>query len=249
MIFKKKQKPAQLEKILNPQAGRYNFDFSVIPSVFAHASLLMFTPECDDKGFWEGSLDSGMCEYMDKSERKLYDISEGQVGIWSFPPCDYSPSVVYGIGILRMADFLAAEKSGREYSAPYYALVKILDGYVVGKIYDDGNGSYITEYYEKMDNADQVQFLKWVMEKEQLSIEGSGDAPNSVRAISSPGSAPIKMSASNSTTGTSMHRWRSMPFSINILRWWTMWTRRVRMAPHVGSVCSLLRKHTMSSTH
>lgn len=172
---KTKKEPA---KTTDPQVKRYYYDFCIVPSIFAHAFMQMFVPDDEKPGpMRKAGLEAKDFEEYERIENgsavKVLDTKEGQIAVLSFPECDYSPSVIYGIGVYKSADFEASEKAKREYSAPYYVLAKILDHYVIGEILaDKAKGlSYFVKYYDQQSTPDLLQFLRWVMEKENLNPE------------------------------------------------------------------------------
>jgi len=179
-----KQKYSEPEESSDQRAERYIFDFGIIPSSFAHARTDLFDPSVDSRGFLGEELvpiyDLGEIEGSERAIVRMYGVNGGRIAVCDFPKCEYSPSAVCGIGVFRNEEYSAAKKKGTDYSAPYYVLSKIFDSYAIGEIYDDGNGNYITAYYEKTDNPDRIQFLKWVMEKEHLPIGREDDVQDPI---------------------------------------------------------------------
>lgn len=173
--MRKKNNINNARKSASLQERRYEYDFCIVPSIFAHSFMQMFVPDDDKVGPLRkvGLVDEDLkelCEIENNSSVRMLDVNEGQLSVLRFPSCDFSPSVVYGIGIYKSADFEMAKSKKLDYRAPYYALIKGLDKYVIGQIsYSTAYDNYSVSYMEQQDSADLHQFIKWVMKKENLS--------------------------------------------------------------------------------
>lgn len=105
---------------------------------------------------------------------RTYNVAEGQIATFTFPEPTMSPEVKYGICIFRCTDI--DYENLCEYTSPYYIMEKIVDRWAIGeiKVHILENGKrdrYVTTYYKTMASPDLLQFVEWVMDREQLTTE------------------------------------------------------------------------------
>jgi len=161
---------------VDPRALRYFFDYEIVPSFYTHCVEAAFWPENKKIGsFGEGEFifnNKGYEELEQSSRNELFGIDQGQISICKFPESEFSPSVIYAISFLRMKDYLASVKEKTSFYPPYYILSKMPGGFVIGRIvYEEESEHYYSEYYEHIDNPDLLLFLKWVVDREHITIK------------------------------------------------------------------------------
>lgn len=171
-LFGKNKEEATLP--LEPHAARYMFDFSTMPSVPAYGISCVFV---DGENNYETFYDSFLKEVKDipsltSSEKvRTYKIKEGQLAVFTFPDPEASPEVKYGICVFNVAEVERLNRNPYEHPNPYYILAKIVDVWAIGEIkpHPQQSNEYVTTYYKTMNAPNLRQFVKWVMDREELS--------------------------------------------------------------------------------
>jgi len=176
----KSDKSSKIESSPNPRTLRYWFDYEIMPSYYTHCIEGAFYPEMKKDGsFGRDSFaffnNKGYEEFENASTYEVFGIAEGQISICRFPESEFSPSVLYAISFLRMEDYLKSVNEKTSYYPPYYILTKMPCGYITGRIfYEEESERYYSEYYEQMETPELLSFLKWVVEREDISIKPAG---------------------------------------------------------------------------
>lgn len=174
-----KNKEAEKKEVLMPVSShedRYMFDhedMAYIPNCYGIATVF----EGDDKYEMFYDFLKSIRNIPTPSsfvKVKTYNVAEGEIAVFTFPEPKSSPEVKYGICIFRCAD--VNYERLYEYTSPYYIMEKIVDRWAIGeiKVHILENGKrdgYVTTYYKTMASPDLLQFVKWVMDREQLTTE------------------------------------------------------------------------------
>lgn len=153
-------------------ARRFHFDFRQMPEMASLASIMAVQSMTDDEIYSvlkSHKADRGLTSSV---KIKTYRVKEAELAILTFPDPVASPEVKYGICFFR-TDELDKHARLNEYYSPYYVLAKIQDIWAIGEIkciakqYD----YCTTTFYQTMDSPDLIQFVDWVMKKENLSMD------------------------------------------------------------------------------
>lgn len=159
---------------INSHEDRYFFDHEDMPSVPAYGTSCIFV---DEEVNHETFYDSFLKEVKDipsltsSVKVRTYKIKEGKLAVSTFPDPEASPEVKYGICVFNVAEAERLNRNPYEHPNPYYILAKIVDVWAIGEIkpHPQQSNEYVTTYYKTMNAPNLRQFVKWVMDREELS--------------------------------------------------------------------------------
>lgn len=159
---------------LEPHETRYLFDFTEMPSVSAYGAPLVFVEgEEDHESFYSSSFTkfSDIFPLSSLVNLKTYSVREGQIAVFTFPDPVASPEVKYGICVFAYEGREKPDGYESYELLPYYILTKIVGVWVIGEVkpYPKKPNNYFTTYYEQVDSPDLLQFVDWVMKRENLT--------------------------------------------------------------------------------
>ena len=171
-LFGKNKEEATLP--LEPHAARYMFDFSTMPSVPAYGTSCIFGDgEVNHETFYDSFLKEvkDIPSLTSSVKVRTYKIKEGKLAVFTFPDPEASPEVKYGICVFNVAEAERLNRNPYEHPNPYYILAKIVDVWAIGEIkpHPQQSNEYVTTYYKTMNAPNLRQFVKWVMDREELS--------------------------------------------------------------------------------
>ena len=172
-LFGKNKEEATLP--LEPHAARYMFDFSTMPSVPAYGTSCVFVDGEDNHETFNDSFlkeIKGLPSLTSSVKVRTYKIKEGQLAVFTFPEPEASPEVKYGICVFNLEEAERLNRNPYEHPNPYYILAKIVDVWAIGEIkpHPQQSSDYVTTYYKTMNAPDLRQFVKWVMDRDELSL-------------------------------------------------------------------------------